>query len=87
MADLYTIYKHEPKSACISYTDRTRILYITYETSRVTCSGLKYFFFGNKCNLTGKIRVKVYANEQSICIRYTDTLHGNDFYCVYLMNY
>ena len=63
MAVLYQIYNHEPKASdCISDTTRTRILYITYETSRCihSCSTkiLKI-----KLNLAEKIGVKVYANQ------------------------
>ena len=44
-ADLYLIYKFEPKaSVCISDKDRVRIFYISYETNAYICLYLSTIF-------------------------------------------
>ena len=65
-ADLYLIYKFEPKaSVWISDKDRVRIFYISYETNAYICSYLSTIF-KIRAVLAQKIERKVLNQDESL---------------------
>ena len=81
-ADLYLIYKFEPKaSVCISDKDRMRIFYISYETNTYICSYLSTIL-KIQAVLAQKIERKVVNQDESL----TDLLLIKFFFLIFFMN-